>query len=101
MTRMRCTAIRSTMSGAEHGNLGFDYHVEHHQKPARHWSQYYEEYARAAEKDGGHPAIVMQKDQFGPLALMAALWRKDYPRSPATLACATSLKIMPRSWRVS
>lgn len=63
---------------AEHGNLGFDYHVEHHLKPARHWSHYYEEYARTAEQNGGHPAIVMQKDQFGPLALMAALWRKDY-----------------------
>jgi Fatty acid desaturase len=63
---------------AEHGNLGFDYHVEHHQKPARHWSHYYEEYTRAAEKTGGHKAIVMQKEQFGPLALMAALWRKDY-----------------------
>ena len=64
---------------AEHGNLGFDYHVEHHQKPARHWSHYYEEFLRAAGKDGGHKAIVMQKEQFGPLALMAALWRKDYP----------------------
>lgn len=63
---------------AEHGNLGFDYHVEHHLKPARHWSHYFEEYTRAVAKDGGHPAIVMQKDQFGPLALMAALWRKDY-----------------------
>ena len=46
---------------------------------ARHWSHYYEEFTRAAEKDDGHPAIVMQKDQFGPLALVAALWRKDYP----------------------
>jgi fatty acid desaturase len=64
--------------GAEHGNLGFDYHVEHHLKPARHWSQYYEEHARLAEKHGGHPAIIMQKEQFGPLAFMAALWRKDY-----------------------
>ena len=63
---------------AEHGNLGFDYHVEHHQRPARHWSHYYEEYTRAAEKNGGHAAIVMQKEQFGPLALMAALWRKDH-----------------------
>jgi hypothetical protein len=66
-------------AGSEHGNLGFDYHVEHHLRPARHWSQYYEEFARASEKDAGHPAIVMQKDQFGPLALVAALWRKDYP----------------------
>jgi hypothetical protein len=66
-------------AGSEHGNLGFDYHVEHHSRPARHWSHYYEEFTRAAEKDAGHPAIVMEKDQFGPLALVAALWRKDYP----------------------
>ena len=66
-------------AGSEHGNLGFDYHVEHHLKPARHWSHYYEEFTRAAGQDDGHPAIVMQKDQFGPLALVAALWRKDYP----------------------
>lgn len=65
-------------AGAEHGNLGFDYHVEHHLKPARHWSHYYQEYAQAMERSDGHPAIVMQKEQFGPLALMAALWRKDY-----------------------
>ncbi|MFT3732922.1 MAG: fatty acid desaturase [Hyphomicrobium sp.] len=63
---------------AEHGNLGFDYHVEHHQKPARHWSHYYEQYLKSAGEEGGHKAIVMQKEQFGPLALMAALWRKDY-----------------------
>jgi len=66
--------------GAEHGNLGFDYHVEHHQKPARHWSQYYEEHARLTEMNGGgHPAVIMQKEQFGPLHFVAALWRKDYP----------------------
>jgi hypothetical protein len=77
---------------AEHGNLGFDFHVEHHLKPARHWSHYYEEYARATEKTGGHPAIVMQKDQFGPLALMAALWRKDY----AAIARHAHLRDVPR-----
>jgi Fatty acid desaturase len=38
-------------AGSEHGNLGFDYHVEHHSRPARHWSHYYEESTRAAEKD--------------------------------------------------
>ncbi|MGE0056222.1 MAG: fatty acid desaturase [Hyphomicrobium sp.] len=65
-------------AGPEHGNLGFDYHVEHHLKPARHWSHYYEEFTRAAETGDGHPAVVMQKEQFGPLALVAALWRKDY-----------------------
>ena len=63
----------------DHGNLGFDYHVEHHQRPARHWSWYYEEHARLAGKTGGgHPAVIIQKEQFGPLAFMAALWRKDY-----------------------
>jgi hypothetical protein len=77
---------------AEHGNLGFDYHVEHHLKPARHWSHYYEEYLRAAGKDGGHKAIVMQKEQFGPLALMAALWRKDY----AAIARHAHLHDVPR-----
>jgi hypothetical protein len=76
---------------AEHGNLGFDYHVEHHLRPARHWSHYYEEYTRAAEKSGGHQAIIMQKDQFGPLALMAALWRKDY----AAIACHARLRDIP------
>jgi len=66
-------------AGNEHGNLGEDFHVEHHLKPARHWSHYYKEFARTAKTDDGHPALVMQKDQFGPLALVAALWRRDYP----------------------
>jgi Fatty acid desaturase len=63
----------------DHGNLGFDYHVEHHTRPARHWTWYYEEHARLAGKDGGgHPAVIIEKEKFGPLAFMAALWRKDY-----------------------
>ena len=63
----------------DHGNLGFDYHVEHHHRPARHWTWYYEEHARLAGKAGnGHPAVIIQKERFGPLAFMAALWRKDY-----------------------
>lgn len=63
----------------EHGNLGFDYHVEHHHRPARHWSWYCEEHARlAGESGGGHPAVIVEKEKFGPLAFMAALWRKDY-----------------------
>lgn len=65
----------------DHGNLGFDYHVEHHHRPARHWRWYYEEHERLANKEsgGGHPAVLIEKDKFGPLAFMAALWRKDYP----------------------
>lgn len=63
----------------EHGNLGFDYHVEHHHRPARHWAWYHEEHQRVASENGGqHPAVTIEKDKFGPLAFMAALWRKDY-----------------------
>lgn len=63
----------------DHGNLGFDYHVEHHHRPARHWTWYYEEHARLATNEGGgHPAVIIEKEKFGPLAFMAALWRKDY-----------------------
>jgi fatty acid desaturase len=62
----------------EHGNLGADYHVEHHLQPGRHWSAYYEAYAKQAGAEGGHAAVVMQKEMFGPLAFVAALWRKDY-----------------------
>jgi hypothetical protein len=62
----------------DHGNLGNDYHVEHHIQPGRHWSAYYEQYARQANAEGGHAAVVMQKEMFGPLRFVAALWRKDY-----------------------
>jgi hypothetical protein len=64
--------------GHEHGNLGADYHVEHHLQPGRHWSAYYEVYSKQAGAEGGHAAVVMQKEMFGPLAFVAALWRKDY-----------------------
>jgi hypothetical protein len=64
--------------GHDHGNLGNDYHAEHHLKPGRHWASYYEEYARVAKSEGGHPAVVMHKEVFSPLAFVAALWRKDY-----------------------
>src|SRR5690606_24753969 len=61
----------------DHGNLGFDYHVEHHHRPARHWTWYYEEHARLA-KHAKHPAVLIEKEKFRPLAFMAALGRKDY-----------------------
>jgi fatty acid desaturase len=64
--------------GHEHGNLGSDYHVEHHLQPGRHWSAYYEVYSKQANAEGGHAAVVMQKEMFGPLAFVAALWKKDY-----------------------
>ncbi len=64
-------------AGTEHGNLGHDYHVEHHLRPGRHWADYYEQYAKAAAAEGGHKALVMDKDTFGPLTFVAALWRKD------------------------
>lgn len=63
----------------DHGNLGNDYHVEHHIQPGRHWSAYYEVYSKQAKAEGGHAAVVMHKEMFGPLAFVAALWRKDYP----------------------
>ena len=62
----------------DHGNLGNDYHVEHHIQPGRHWSAYYEQHIKQAGAEGGHAAVVMQKEMFGPLAFVAALWRKDY-----------------------
>lgn len=65
-------------AGPEHGNLGNDYHVEHHDLPGRHWSKYYELFSRSSAKDGGHQAVVFHKDMFSPLAFVAALWRKDH-----------------------
>ncbi len=65
-------------AGPEHGNLGNDYHVEHHIHPGRHWSAYYEMFQRQTERVGGHDAVVFQKDMFGPLAFVAALWRRDF-----------------------
>lgn len=59
-----------------HGNLGDDYHAVHHLHPGRHWSRYYETYCKQEEQ--GHPGVVMQKEAFGPLVLVAALWKKDF-----------------------
>lgn len=65
-------------SGPEHGNLGNDYHVEHHEQPGRHWSKYYDVFSREASRPKGHGAVVFHKDIFSPLAFVAALWRKDH-----------------------
>jgi hypothetical protein len=64
--------------GPEHGNLGNDYHVEHHARPGRHWAAYYEDYSKEANSANGHRAVVMQKETFSPLTFVAALWRRDY-----------------------
>lgn len=64
--------------GPEHGNLGNDYHVEHHDQPGRHWSKYYELFSRQTQKPGGHEAVVFHKDAFSPLAFVAALWKRDH-----------------------
>ena len=62
--------------GSGHGNLGDDFHAVHHLRPGRHWSHYYEEFTKQEQR--GHPGIIMQKDAFGPLRLVAALWRRDF-----------------------
>lgn len=64
--------------GADHGNLGSDYHVEHHLQPGRHWSNYYSVFTKQTESETGHRAVLMQKEVFGPLSFVAALWRRDY-----------------------
>lgn len=65
--------------GEEHGHLGADFHVEHHLKPARHWSAYSTEFAKetAADKEG-HRAVVVEKGFYSPLGMMRALWTRDY-----------------------
>lgn len=65
-------------AGPEHGNLGNDYHVEHHVRPGRHWAAYYDDFSKEAAKEAGHRSVVMQKETFSPLTFVAALWRKDY-----------------------
>lgn len=66
---------------AEHGNLGSDFHVEHHLKPGRHWSAYLADFKAKGGHELGHDhdhgALVVDKDAFTPLAFVAALWRRD------------------------
>ena len=70
--------------GDEHGNLGNDFHVEHHLRPGRHWSQYYEAYSAEARKEGGFKAVVVENtDAFGPLAFVAALWTRNFEKIAA------------------
>ena len=65
--------------GHEHGHLGADFHVEHHLKPARHWSAYAGEAAKeAAAHEEGHRAVVIDKGFYSPLGMMRALWTRDY-----------------------
>ncbi len=64
--------------GHEHGHMGSDYHVEHHMQPGRHWSAYYEVFTKQTTSAEGHRAVLMQKEVFGPLAFVSALWRRDY-----------------------
>jgi hypothetical protein len=56
---------------------------------------------KTAAEYGGLPAIVMQKEQFGPLALMVARGARIIQRSPATLAYAIFPRTTPGNWRVS
>lgn len=65
-------------AGPEHGNLGNDYHVEHHVRPGRHWAAYYEDFSKESAKETGHRSVVMHKETFSPLTFVAALWGKDY-----------------------
>lgn len=64
--------------GHEHGALGSDYHVEHHLYPGRHWSAYYSVFEKQATSEQGHKAVLMQREVFGQLDFVAALWRRDY-----------------------
>jgi len=72
----------------EHGNLGDDFHVEHHLKPARHWSKFRETFNQEAHRPGGHGAMILNKEMFTPLAFVGALWGRDY----ATVARYAKLK---------
>lgn len=65
-------------AGPEHGSLGDDYHVEHHLKPARHWSRYHEDFKKESASEGGPRALTLDKEPFTPIAFVGALWRRDF-----------------------
>ena len=65
-------------AGPEHGSLGDDYHVEHHLKPARHWSRYHEDFKKEAGNEGGPRALTLDKEPFTPIAFVGSLWRRDF-----------------------
>ena len=66
-------------AGPEHGSLGDDYHVEHHLKPAKHWSRYHDDFqAETAADPDGHRALVLDKELLTPIAFVGALWRRDF-----------------------
>lgn len=65
--------------GDEHGHLGADFHVEHHLKPARHWSVYRDEARKeTSAHEHGHRAMVVDKGYYSPLGMMRALWTRDF-----------------------
>ena len=65
-------------AGPEHGSLGDDYHVEHHLKPARHWSRYHEDFKKEVGNESGPRALTLDKEPFTPIAFVGALWRRDF-----------------------
>jgi hypothetical protein len=76
-------------AGPEHGSLGDDYHVEHHLKPARHWSRYHDDFEKEAASEGGPRALTLDKQSFTPIAFVGALWRRDF----ATVARYAKIKV--------
>jgi hypothetical protein len=64
--------------GSGHGNLGDDFHAVHHDHPGRHWSHYYE--ALEKRTATGRAGMLVQREAFGPLRLVSALWQRDFER---------------------
>jgi hypothetical protein len=76
-------------AGPEHGSLGDDYHVEHHLKPARHWSRYHEDFKKESASESGPRALTLDKEPFTPIAFVGALWRRDF----STVARYAKIKV--------